>query len=114
MNYMMWPHLHFSGTFLADVPTVNNVPSPYDTDSFVPAYQLEDLNNWNPKGTGEWSVSGSVTHVCYADGMCVGDDEEDKHIEPIMGAQFLGKVHNFTYVSVLLNLRTSKCNRMRN
>ncbi|KAL9985892.1 hypothetical protein ACROYT_G008344 [Oculina patagonica] len=89
MNYMLWPHLHFSGTFRADVPTVNNDPSHYNTDKFVSADQLQSSGNWNPKGTGEWSVSGSVTHVCYADGHCVGDDKRDKDTEPIMGAPIL-------------------------
>ncbi len=90
MNYMLWPHLHFNGTFRSDVSTVNNDPSHYDTDNFVPADQLQGPGNWNPKGSGEWSVSGSVTHVCYADGHCVGDDEGDKDTEPIMGASILG------------------------
>ena len=90
MNYMLWPHLHFNGTFRSDVSTVNNNPSHYDTDNFVPADQLQSSANWNPKGSGEWSVSGSVTHVCYADGHCVGDDEGDKDTEPIMGAPILG------------------------
>ena len=85
----MWPHLHFNGTFRADVSTVNNDPSRYDTDNFVPADQLQSGRNWNPKGSFEWSASGSVTHVCYANGTCVGDEVE-KHIESIMGAQFLG------------------------
>ncbi len=90
MNYLLWPHFHFNGTFFADVPTVNNYPHNYDTDQFVPADQFRGLNNWNPKGSGEWSVSGSVTHVCYADGHCVGDDEKEKNTEPIIGAPILG------------------------
>ncbi|KAL9985862.1 hypothetical protein ACROYT_G008311 [Oculina patagonica] len=89
MNYMLWPHLHFSGTFRADVSTVNNKPSNYDNDNFVQGDQLQSSGNWNPKGSGEWSVSGSVTHVCYADGHCVGDDEGNKNTEPIMGAHVL-------------------------
>ena len=90
MNYMMWPRLHFSGTFRADVSTVNNDLSRYDTDSFVPADQLKGPQNWNPKGSDEWSISGSVTRVCYANGTCVGDDDVNKKIEPIMGAKILG------------------------
>ena len=89
MNYMLWPHLHFNGTFRSDVSTVNNNPSHYDTDNFVPADQLQSSANWNPKGSGEWSVSGSVTRVCYANGHCVGDDG-DKDTEPIMGEPILG------------------------
>ncbi len=90
MNYMSWPHLHFSGTFRADVSTVNNDPSNYDTESFVLGDQLQFGSNWNPKGSGEWSVSGSVTQVCYANGHCVRDGEGDKHTEPITGAPILG------------------------
>ena len=90
MNYMLWPRLHFSGTFRADVSTVNNLPSNFDTENFVPADQLQSYGNWNPKGSGEWSVNGSVTRVCYADGHCVGDDEGDKDTEPIMGAPVHG------------------------
>ncbi|XP_078360553.1 uncharacterized protein LOC144644871 isoform X2 [Oculina patagonica] len=89
MNYMLWPHLHFNGTFRSDVSTVNNYPSHYDTDNFVSADQLQGPGGWNPKGSGEWSVGGSVTHVCYANGHCVGDDEGDKDTEPIMGAPVL-------------------------
>ena len=91
MNYLLWPHLHFSGTFRADVPTVNNYPSNYDNDNFVQGDQLKSTGNWNPKGSGEWSVSGSVTHVCYADGHCVGGDEGNMDTEPIVGASVLGK-----------------------
>ena len=90
MNYMLWPHFHFNGTFRADVSTVNNDLSRYDTDNFVPADQLKGGLNWNPKGTNEWSVSGSVTHVCYANGKCVGGDDVDKKKEPIIGAKILG------------------------
>ena len=89
MNYMSWPHLHFSGNFYADVPTVNNYPHNYDTDNFVPADQFEGIDNWNPKGSGEWSVNGSVTRVCYADGHCLGDDG-DKRTDPVIGAPILG------------------------
>ena len=104
MSYLSWPHFHFNGTFRADVPTVNNLPYNYDTDKFVPADQLaDDLENWNPKGSGEWSISGSVTHVCYADGHCVGDDG-DKDTEPIVGEPILG---TYTTHCTLLRLRVN-------
>ena len=94
MNYLSWPHLHFSGTYRADVSTVNNFPFLYDPENTVPADYLKSANpkdNWNPKGSGEWSVNGLVTHVCYADGHCVGEDEGEKDAEPIIGAEVMGK-----------------------
>ena len=90
MNYLLWPHFHFSGTFRSDVSTVNNIPSNYDTENFVAADLLPGPHNWNPKGSGEWSVTGCVTHVCYANGHCVGEDEGDKDVEPLMGAHVKG------------------------
>lgn len=90
MNYLLWPHFHFSGTFRSDVSTVNNDPSRYDTENFVAADLLQGPGNWNPKGSGEWSVTGSVSHVCYANGHCVGEDEGDKESEPLMGAKIRG------------------------
>ncbi|CAH3157228.1 unnamed protein product [Porites evermanni] len=85
-SYLLWPHLHFSGTFRADVSTVNNNPLNFDTDRFTAADLIRDLENWNPKGSGEWSVTGSVTQVCYADGHCVEEDEGHKSSEPLIGA----------------------------
>lgn len=90
MNYLLWPHFHFSGTFRSDVSTVNNHPSHYNTENFVAADLLQGPGNWNPKGSGEWSVTGSVTHVCYSNGHCVGEDEGDKDSEPLMGAMIQG------------------------
>ncbi|XP_068752704.1 uncharacterized protein [Montipora capricornis] len=87
MNYLLWPHLHFSGNFIADVSTVNNNPLNYDTDKIIPSNLSESRDNWNPKGTGEWSVKGVVTQVCYPNGTCLsGDEEKEKKKEPILGA----------------------------
>lgn len=97
MNYLLWPHFHFSGTFRSDVSTVNNDPSRYDTENFVAADLLQGPGNWNPKGSGEWSVTGSVSHVCYANGHCVGEDEGDKESEPLMGAKIRGDMDCKTY-----------------
>lgn len=87
-SYLLWPHLHFSGTFRADPSTVNNLPSYVDTTKFVPSDQFPNSNpfNWNPTGTGEWRVNGSVTRLCYADGTCRG------HEDPAFGAAILGKL----------------------
>ncbi|KAJ7393674.1 positive regulation of synapse structural plasticity [Desmophyllum pertusum] len=93
MNYLQWPHFHFSGTFISDTSTVNNDPFNYDTEKFVQADQLPNEvkgnPSYNPRGSGEWSVNGSVTHVCYANGHCVGDDEGNKDTEPLMAAPIL-------------------------
>lgn len=91
-SYLLWPHFHFSGLFRADVSTVNNFQYNYDTETFVAANLLQNHsnNNWNPRGSGEWSVAGSVTHVCYANGSCVGEDEGDKKSEPLLGEKIIG------------------------
>ena len=90
-SYLLWPHFHFSGTFRSDVSTVNNNPLNFDTDKFTAADLIQGPRNLNPMGSGEWSVTGSVTHVCYANGHCVGEDEGDKSSEPLMRALIKGK-----------------------
>lgn len=90
MNYLLWPHLHFSGTFQSDVSTVNNIPENYDTEEFVSLNLQRSSHNWNPEGTGEWSVNGAVTQVCYANGTCIDDEDGDKKAEPLFGASVLG------------------------
>lgn len=98
MSYLLWPHFHFSGTFRADISTVNNFPYNYDTETFVAANLLQNHSrSWNPRGSGEWSVTGSVTHVCYANGHCVGEDEGDQKSEPLLGEKIIGtdSLHDF-------------------
>ena len=90
-SYLLWPHFHFSGTFRSDVSTVNNNPLNFETEKFTAADLIQGPRNWNPMGSGEWSVTGSVTHVCYSNGHCVGEDEGDKSSEPLMGALIMGK-----------------------
>lgn len=91
MNYLLFPHFHFTGTFRADGYTGNNKNSNYDNKNFDQFDILETRSNWNPKGSGEWTVSGSVTRACYANGHCVGNDGEDNANEPILAAPILGK-----------------------
>ena len=90
-SYLLWPRLHFNGTYHADVATVNNHPPHYDTGKFVPADQLPNPHtlNYNPHGSDDWSIYGSVTHLCYANGHCLGDDEGDNVIEPALGTPIL-------------------------
>ena len=84
MNYLLWPHFHFSGRFRADVSTVNNIPTNFDTENVLK--RERSRRNWNPDGTNEWSVTGSVTGLCYADGTCV----EEKKNEQLLGAPIEG------------------------
>jgi len=90
-SYLLWPHFHFSGTFRADVSTVNNFPYNFNTETFVAADWLQNHSSgWNPRGSGEWSVTGTVTHVCYANGSCVGEDEGKKKSEPLLREKIIG------------------------
>ena len=90
-SYLLWPHFHFSGTYRADASTVNNMAPMYDTEHYVAGQNLVlNWNNYNPKGSHEWSVNGFVTNVCYANGTCVGDDEKDKDAEPLVGTPIKG------------------------
>ena len=89
-SYLLWPHFHFSGTYRADVSTVNNKAFRYDTEHFVQEDLLQIGGNYNPKGSHDWSVTGFVTNVCYANGTCVGDDEKDKDAEPLVGTPIQG------------------------
>ena len=90
MNYLLWPHLHFSGTYIADVSTINNNPENYNTEKVMPTNLDESSRNWNPKGTGEWSVNGVVTQVCYPNGTCIDSDDEKSQDEPLVGALVFG------------------------
>lgn len=105
-SYLLWPHLHFSGDFRADISTVNNLPSNFDTTKFVPYDQLPDSSpfNWNPQGTGEWTVNGSVTRLCYSNGTCRDQDQDPQ--EPVLGAPILSKL-----IVYCLHVRRSKQSR---
>ena len=84
MNYLLWPNFHFSGRFRADVSTVNNIPTNFDTENVLKRERSK--RNWNPDGTNEWSVTGSVTGLCYADGTCVEKKENEQFLRaPIKG-----------------------------
>jgi hypothetical protein len=74
VSYLNPLRLHFSGSFLAAVPTVNNDPLHYDSGSFQPSYQEPaagtEPNGWfNPRGSGDWRLSDcAVTAAFLADG----------------------------------------------
>ena len=99
MNYLLCPHFHFSGTFLADAPTGNSKYSNFNPEKF----DQSDMS-WNPKGRGEWSVSATVTGICYTNGDWVEQGGEDNaNDDPILGAPVLGKKgpRNLLYVWIV-------------
>ena len=74
---MHYPHFHFAGRFRADTATLNNFPNFYDTRNFTQSDARWNSDNWNPLGSGEWTVEAEVTNVCYCDYRCVGNREDD-------------------------------------
>lgn len=105
MNYLFHPRLTFTGTFHADVSTLNNIPSNYDTANFVPSNYLKRTPSgattlgqiWNSGGSGEWDIRDfSVTQVCYFNGTCVADTDAD----PILNANALGMSSSLMYFDI--------------
>jgi len=78
LTYLHYPHFHFSGRFRADTATLNNFPNYFDPENFTQSDTQPNVDNWNPLGSGEWTVEAEVTHVCYSDLRCVGDQQEEK------------------------------------
>jgi hypothetical protein len=74
MSYLNPLRLHFSGSFEADVSTVNNDPTHFDNDTFLPSYQerpteTEPNGWWNPRGSADWRLRGcAVTSAFLSDG----------------------------------------------
>lgn len=74
VSYLNPLRLHFSGSFLAAVPTVNNDPLHYDSANFRPSYAEQasggSANGWfNPRGSGDWRLCDcAVTAAFLADG----------------------------------------------
>ncbi|MGH3168544.1 MAG: hypothetical protein ACRDN0_22015, partial [Trebonia sp.] len=74
MSYLNPLRLHFSGSFQADVSTVNNDPKHFDNATFKPEYQERQdghhLNGWwNPRGSADWRLRGCrVTSAFMRDG----------------------------------------------
>lgn len=77
VTYMHYPHFHFAGRFRADTATLNNFPNFFDIRNFTQSDARRSPDNWNPLGSGEWTVEAEVTHVCYCDYRCVGNHKED-------------------------------------
>ena len=88
LTYLDYPHFHFAGRFRADPATLNNFPAYYDTGNITTSDTQPTVDNWNPLGSGEWSVEACITLVCYSDFRCVGDPVED----PICGVRIKGNL----------------------
>lgn len=88
------PRLHFSGTFLADVSTVNNDPEHFNSARFRASYQKyheEDVLNsngwWNPEGTGSFALANcKTTSATYTDNTSV----QSPLLDPAIGQTING------------------------
>ena len=88
------PRLHFSGSFIADVATVNNRIENFDVSSFVSHRALNDWNGgnggYNPPGTNGFMLKDvTVKRVCYKEGKCSQDVADDS----IIGRNVQGKLN---------------------
>jgi hypothetical protein len=86
VTYLSFPRLHFSGTFQADVSTVNNDPYHFNTDEFDPDWHKTGYAGrngwWNPQGSGAWRLRDcTVRSVVYSDGTYCDDPWVDRIVE---------------------------------
>jgi hypothetical protein len=87
VSYLNGPRLVFSGSFEADVSTVNNDVRHYDNATFEPRFQQPQsgaVQNgwWNPSGGSAFRFVGcTVRSVAYADGSSTADPAD----EPLVG-----------------------------
>ena len=78
MSYLDRVRLHFAGEFRADVSTVNNDATHYDSANFSEDFQKPPNGSWQPAGTGAWRlVNCRVTRACYDDGTSANDPATD-------------------------------------
>lgn len=80
MSYLNPLRLHFSGRFQANVSTVNNDPTHFNTDEFKASYQkmqgpgMVPPNGWfNPQGDAAWRLLGCKVTSAWNSG-AVSDD----------------------------------------
>ena len=95
MSYLNNVRLIFSGTFQADISTVNNDVRHFDNATFEPRFQgLQSntnphgpLNGWfNPTGSGAFRlIDCRVSSVCYKDGTSQSDPNKDPVIGMLIG-----------------------------
>jgi hypothetical protein len=95
MSYLNNVRLIFSGTFQADISTVNNDVRHFDNATFEPRFQeLQSptnqhgpLNGWfSPNGSGAFRlIDCRVSTVCYKDGTSQSDPTKDPVIGMLIG-----------------------------
>ncbi|HEX5749928.1 MAG TPA: hypothetical protein VFZ09_27100 [Archangium sp.] len=91
MSFLHRVRLVFSGTFQADVSTVNNDVRHFDNATFEPSFQefqsKSGLNGWwNPTGSGAFRLLDCrVTGVWYEDGSFTDDPKRDPVIGMLIG-----------------------------
>ncbi|MEJ0079276.1 MAG: hypothetical protein WDO17_28340 [Alphaproteobacteria bacterium] len=95
MSYLNNVRLIFSGTFQADISTVNNDVRHFDNATFEQRFQsLQStanrhgpLNGWfNPTGSGAFRlIDCRVSSVCYKDGTSQSDPAKDPVVGMLIG-----------------------------
>jgi hypothetical protein len=92
MSYLNNTRVVFSGTFQADVSTVNNDVRHFDTASWESRFQeLQKPDGtqdgwWNPVGSGAFRLIGCrVTSVHYRDGARISNPTEDPAVGLVIG-----------------------------
>src|SRR3954471_18969087 len=95
MSYLNNVRLIFSGTFQADISTVNNDVRHFDNATFEPRFQeLQSptnqhgpLNGWfSPNGSGAFRlIDCRASSVCYKDGTSQSDPTKDPVIGMLIG-----------------------------
>jgi hypothetical protein len=89
MSYLLRPRIVFSGRFHADVPTVNNDPTHFETETFHASDVVRSdnkTNGWfNPGGSGSFRLTSpcKVTGLEYTD----ATPDPDPSPDPLYDAQ---------------------------
>eukprot|EP00794_Sanderia_malayensis_P011133 gene11133-12304_t len=81
-----YPRIHFSGRYIVNAATVNNIYDNYNTDEFLDHHALPNneggKGGWNPYGTNDFLLQNvTIRTVCYKDGMCTGNRLKDSAID---------------------------------
>ena len=78
MSYLNPLRLHFAGTFQAAPSTVNNDPSHFDNETFLPRYQKYGAGTtdgwWNPRGNADFRLIGCKVTAAWQAGKPVSGD----------------------------------------
>ena len=106
------PRLHFSGTFISDIATVNNKIVNYDTESFLPHHSLSKYEGgnggYNPLGTNYFMLKDVfVKKVCYINSRCTSERSKDA----VIGVALQGRLSMILFCRFIVSLdycKTSK------